>query len=311
MRELKNLHAILKDIYGFENDRVKPHRASGTRWIAHKFLIALENMLDKFGLYMQHFENIIADTQKKTDKATLEGKRRQLEKADIILVGALLFDLLEPARGLSLNTQEERVNIIKMVDSIDGTRKRYEQLLNKVLKDPNTVLELPRIKGVLSKVTSEQSINDVVAHKYQGITLKYYPQAKAKVVSMAPKVLRAICKAFDERFGALINDDEEIVQNATVLGDELIHSICKVVNKLIWRIPDNATELCDVFDHQLSSIQKLYSQFEKMEPLKNIAISDLQEQYLQVIEHAIKYYKVQLFEPLDMWKMLYASDCKQ
>ena len=125
LRELKNLHVILKNIYRFEIDRVKPHRASGTRWIAHK-LIALENMLDKFGLYMQHFENIIADTQKKTDKATLEGKRHQLEKASIILVvGALLFDLLEPARGLSLNTQEERVNIIKMVDSIDGTRKRY------------------------------------------------------------------------------------------------------------------------------------------------------------------------------------------
>ena len=86
LRELKNLHVILKDIYGFENDRVKPHRASGTRWITHK-LIAFENMLDKFGLYMQHFENIIADTQKKTDKATLEGKSRQLEKADIILVG--------------------------------------------------------------------------------------------------------------------------------------------------------------------------------------------------------------------------------
>ena len=72
LRELKNLHTILKGVYEFENDQVKPHRASGTRWIAQK-LIALENMLDRFGLYMQHFENIIADTQKKTDKATLEG----------------------------------------------------------------------------------------------------------------------------------------------------------------------------------------------------------------------------------------------
>ena len=183
LRELKNLHTILKGVYEF--DQVKPHRASGTRWIAHK-LIALENMLDKFGLYMQHFENIIADTQKKTDKATLEGKRRPLEKAEITLVGALLLDLLEPARGLSLNTQEERVNIIKIVDSIGSTRKRYERLLNKVLKDPNTVLELPRIKSVLSKVTSEQSINDVLHHRYQGITLKYFPQAKQKVVSVWP-----------------------------------------------------------------------------------------------------------------------------
>ena len=131
-----------------------------------------------------------------------------MEKAEITLVGALLLDLLEPARGLSLNTQEERVNIIKIVDSIGSTRKRYERLLNKVLKDPNTVLELPRIKSVLSKVTSEQSINDVLHHRYQGITLKYFPQAKQKVVSVATKILRAICNAFDERFGTLINGEE-------------------------------------------------------------------------------------------------------
>ena len=65
LRELKNLHIILKDIYGFENDRVKPHRASGTRWIAHK-LIALENMLDKFDLYMQR-ESSSSDSEGAAD----------------------------------------------------------------------------------------------------------------------------------------------------------------------------------------------------------------------------------------------------
>ena len=61
LRELKNLHTILKNVYEFENDQVKSHRATDTCWIAHK-LIALKNMLDK--LYMQHFENIIADMKK-------------------------------------------------------------------------------------------------------------------------------------------------------------------------------------------------------------------------------------------------------
>ena len=42
----------------------KPHRACGTRWINHK-LLALENMFDKYGLYMQHFRNILVDTRKK------------------------------------------------------------------------------------------------------------------------------------------------------------------------------------------------------------------------------------------------------
>ena len=75
--------------------------------------------------------------------------------------------------------------------------------------------------------------------------------------------------------------------------------ICKVANTLVWRIPDNssATELHDVFGQQLSCI----------EPVKNITISELQEHYLKEIEHIIKYYNVQLFEPLDVWKMLYSQ----
>ena len=36
LRELKVLHERLKEIYEFEDNQVKPHRATGTRWIAHK-----------------------------------------------------------------------------------------------------------------------------------------------------------------------------------------------------------------------------------------------------------------------------------
>ena len=108
----------------------------------------------------------------------------------------------------------------------------------------------------------------------------------------------------------MIHDEDEVVRDATVLGDELIHCICKVVNTLVWCIPDNssATELRHEFSQQLSSIQTLHRQFENSEPIKNIAIIKLQEHYLQVIEHTIKYYKVQLFESIDMWKMLYSSE---
>ena len=57
-------------------------------------------MLDKFGLYVQHLENIIADESKQTNKATLEGKRRKMVKSSTFLMAALLNDLLEPAKHL-------------------------------------------------------------------------------------------------------------------------------------------------------------------------------------------------------------------
>ena len=83
---------------------------------------------------------------------------------------------------------------------------------------------------------------------------------------MAPKILRAICNAIcNERFGVLIHDEDEVVRDATVLGNELIHCICKVVHTLVWRIPDNrsATELRDEFSQQLCSIQTLHRQFDE------------------------------------------------
>ena len=86
---------------------------------------------------------------KRTDKVTLKGKQRQLQKANVLLLGALFFDLLEPARMLSLATQEENVNLIKIVNSIDSTRNDYQRLFNQIEKEPEAVCELPRMKAFL------------------------------------------------------------------------------------------------------------------------------------------------------------------
>ena len=116
-RELKELFSILNEAYVFENQEVKPHSATGTRWIAHK-LKSLKNYIDKFGLYIHHIENILADTSKKTDKGTLEGKYRLLVNTKTCL-SCLLVDLLEPAHNLSLETQKYENNLIKTMSVIE------------------------------------------------------------------------------------------------------------------------------------------------------------------------------------------------
>ena len=66
---------------------------------------------NKFGLYLQHFENIVAN--KKTDKATLEGKFKQLTDWSILLFpvsfSCILFD---PAKIFGLASQKEDFNVI-------------------------------------------------------------------------------------------------------------------------------------------------------------------------------------------------------
>ena len=104
LRELRKLHKVLSELNEFEDGRVKPSKCSGTRWIAH-VLRSMSGLIDKFGLYLQHSETIISDTTKKTDKATLEGKRKQLTDASILLRSALFIDLLEPTKKFSILSQ--------------------------------------------------------------------------------------------------------------------------------------------------------------------------------------------------------------
>ena len=84
-RELQELFNILNEVYVFENQEVKPLRATGTRWIVRK-LKSLKNYTDKFDLYIHHIENILSNTTKKTDKATLEGKCRLLVNAKTSII---------------------------------------------------------------------------------------------------------------------------------------------------------------------------------------------------------------------------------
>lgn len=52
---------------------MKSHQETDTRWICHK-LEALKNLLDKYGLYMQHFD-IIGGAIKEMDKRSVESQQ--------------------------------------------------------------------------------------------------------------------------------------------------------------------------------------------------------------------------------------------
>ena len=92
-------------MYEFDDNQVKPAKSSGAHWIAH-LLRSMSGLIDKFGLYLQHFKNVIADTSKQTDKAKLEGKRKFLTHSNVLLRCGLFVDLLDPAKKFTLASQK-------------------------------------------------------------------------------------------------------------------------------------------------------------------------------------------------------------
>ena len=121
-----------------KDDRVKPSKCSSTRWIAH-LLCSMSGLVYKFGLFLQHFENIIVNDSKNTDKDTLEGKRRQLTDSKVLLPSAFFIDILDPAKIFSLASQKNGFNVITMVDRLDGMIFSYKLRNKAFAKNPETV----------------------------------------------------------------------------------------------------------------------------------------------------------------------------
>ena len=108
LSQLSDLHLELKDSYEFEQGGVKPLRSCGTMWIAHK-TNPMRLLIDKFGLYMQHLEEMAADKSYKSDqRAKLKGYLTQWRKTSC----------------LSLARQEEELDHVRAIDALLTINKR-------------------------------------------------------------------------------------------------------------------------------------------------------------------------------------------
>ena len=129
--ELRQLYDVLKEVYDFEDGQLKPAKTQGTRWIVH-LIRSMTGFIDKFGVYLQHIENVIADTSKKCDRATLEGTQRQLINAEVLLKCCVFVDLLQSAKNFSLASQYKDTDVIMLVERIDDMKLNISKIWKEV-----------------------------------------------------------------------------------------------------------------------------------------------------------------------------------
>ena len=154
-------------MYVFENNSFRPEKASGTRWIDHK-MRATGKLSDKFGVYIAHLGNIIADTSKQCDCATLQAKHNKLIEANVLLRSAFLSDLLLPAKALSPSTQKENTDIITIANLVRITHEKYIKLGKIYSSHPENFFEqMPTLKDVLSNI-DDQSKDMVIKETTEG-----------------------------------------------------------------------------------------------------------------------------------------------
>ena len=203
--------------------------SQGTRWIAH-LIHSMTGFIDKFAVYLQHIENVIADTSKKCDHTTLEGKRRQLINAEVLLKCCVFVDLLQSAKNFSLASQYKATDVIMLVERIDDMKLTYQRFGKKFAKSPESVFQLPTIKKVLECITQDGDRDYV----YQGIRLNYFETAKDAIANNVLEDVNAILTCIHERFGifTVTDDDEGKVDERVDAGDKVLHDVALSITEI-------------------------------------------------------------------------------
>ena len=86
-RELEDIVCDLKNCFNFDDNGLKPVRASGSRWIAHK-LNAMTRVVSKFGAYTCHLAALCEDSQlivRGLKATTISGHRQSVSLAVLSL----------------------------------------------------------------------------------------------------------------------------------------------------------------------------------------------------------------------------------
>ena len=271
----------------------------------------MSGLIDKFGLYLQHFENVIADTSKQTDKATLEGKRKLLTDSNVLLRCGLFVDLLDPAKKFSLVSQKENFGIIELVEELDDMFLAYYLMKRRFERNPEAIFSLPNLHKVMSGVKVEQNENGTL-YKYQDITLQYYERKKESIRRNTTKYINIILETLIERFGALSeeNDHGEDKSVTAIAGDSILCDVYRVLYSRKWIVPESIAITLEVMDavleKNIKSLSKIFDHLTQV--FKKISsattIETIINEYISLVMYAMKNYNHPIYTPLKMCQLL-------
>ena len=167
-RELEGIVSDLRDCFQFDDDGVRPLRASGSRWICHK-LNAMRRVLSKYGAYTSHLATLSEDTSvKSVDREKVKGYLHKWTNAKYLLRCAIFIDVLTPCAILSKTMQNDSLDILGALTCLIRTTKETNKLSSKPLEQWSTY------SNTLQKISKDDKGETV----YQCQSLKGFSQAK-------------------------------------------------------------------------------------------------------------------------------------
>ena len=276
-RELEDIIADLRDCMCFDDAGVKPVRASGSRWVAHK-LSAMKRVISKFGAYTNHLAALSEDPSvRSADRAKLKGYHKKWIEAKYILGCALFVDLLSPCSVFSKSMQSDEIDILGALTGLLKTLKEINKLGSMPLD------QWPTYAATMRKITEEDD-----SKVYQCQELKHFSAAvslySAKYGDYASRVTRCI-------------------------KSRLSWSDMELMRDIIFMLSTHGWEKALEEDNDMAAIDRLVQRFTI--PLQGAAVDteEVVKEFSEMISYATQYIALSVLHYHSVWWRLFHAPC--
>ena len=249
-RELRNFYLLLEGQFEIYSAGVWPLKATGTRWTDHK-IAAMRHVIKKIGLYSQRLQHSINTAKKSLDRTTLQGKFMKLINAKFLLLCAIFTDVLAEAKHFSITTQEQNIDIIHTLDSVENTKHDYEHLLKKLQNNPAYVFQLPTANLLTEEIESNNEDGEPM---YQNQKVQFYSREK-RFIDHIVQIVERIVSCFEKHYGNLYSNLEETSINIpSDDSDRIIFDVCCKLNCNVWPNVTDDSDTATQYTLQLAAL---------------------------------------------------------
>ena len=281
----KRLRGLRNFAEALEESVPKPNKACGTRWIDHKYS-AMKNVLDNYGIYIAHIEELCITDSQPEKRAELEGYLKRWKEASIPFNMAIYLDILSPIRRLALSMQAELHDPVKQIRRV----KDFMLIMGKL-----KVFILDTLDGTSDIMTHHKHFTNEVIHvdgryHYQNVDLKHYNRVINSAENGYLDVIVCIADSMEQRF-------------LSVLKSSLFKNLVALLDVSTWpKTVDSASNFGDL------PICEIVEEFEQLLAKNHCDTAEIANEWARlqsfinpiVCNNPKEYY-------LDIWKRVFTS----
>lgn len=240
-------------------------------------MAALDVILDKYGIYLQHLENISEDNSfPADDRAKCKGWLKKWSEVRIPLLIALFIEILAPAKCLSKSFQAGDIDVVASIENVEKTKRQLHRISQKKLK------ELPTVKRLLQKIQERDGkylLHDVV--------IRGYERAVESIEKVKDDLVERVKNAIEQRLEEDPEDERGVM--------------AALLNTSGWvKAKDDVV----IFDQD---VERLYKRYRI--PLERACFSgtvgELLDQWHNILEYALAYLSPERVDYRVVWHQLF------